>query len=1021
MTVSGESDRLAVGGTVEAPGGAGQGGEIAQRVHLTIVFSDVSNSTGITAALEPEVYADLLQRMRDACERVTARHGGIIVRVDGDGVLSVYGHPTPHEDAARRAIEAAIDLHAALTPSDRELSDDHKLELHTGIHAGVALVRSGDLVRGRFEMLGDATNVAARLCDAARAGEIVVSQAALGGDVGYFSMSPREILHLKGRAQPISYHRVTGRVNGAALPQARRVRAKVNFVGRRDELLRLEKWRARTRRGAPRIVSIIGPAGMGKTRLANEFLERSERSRTIVHQAYCEAYLGAAPLQPIAQLAASLAGADASWMRRDSHGATASVIDALAAAASIQPDVALPHPTAIADALAELLASGGDARDVIVFIDDWQWADDASRQVIELLVAQSAIDLTVLLASRERDAGFAPAVGCETIHLAPLAVDDAIAAIEHLLPTPEPFLVTRVFDKAGGNPLFIEELCHALASGDDPLAPTDRTAWLDLLVQARCARLNDGQARLVRAASVLGNVFPHWLFSAVTGIAVGSPRITELAQEDFLFTGDVPGTLRFKHGLTRDAIYRTVALDERRRLHRAIVEALRERARDGQDEAALETLAYHQAAAGNFRDAAILSEHAGERALAAGALDRAQAQFRAAIEALHALTPSATRDRDMDRVVRRFGQASVVDPSREQLTVLERASERATRAGNVEGLAWCEYWLGFVLYGLGEPRLAIQRLRKAEAAADQLGDVKLRANIRATLGQAYAAACDYLPALSLLDEAIEIKRRHQTPDRPSIVLSYTLSCRALVFADQGRFEAAYADFDAAIDVLAGIEHEMTASVLTLRCAALLWQGRHDEAHALGVRSQAIAEQARARYIFVNCNSLINYPRWWLTRDPAALVPIVDATRWLENTSRQQFNSLNFGWLAQAMVELGRLDDARRYAARALLRARKGDSLGLAMAMRAMAMAAARGHGRRDPSHYLARANDVARHRGSAHELAQNLRCAGDIANLYKASDEAKRLHDEADAAFAALNMASFAVVPTHITDCRGSR
>lgn len=988
----------------------------AQRLHLTIIFSDLSNSTGIAASMEPELYADILQQLRDACEEIMAHHGGTIVRIDGDGVAIVFGHPVPYEDAGRRAIEAAIDLHAAMARDEFIAADDAPIQLHTGIHAGIALVRPGDLVRGRFEMLGDATNVAARLCDAAEPGEIVVSESTLGADIAFFKVSPRESLRLKGRAQPISVHRVAGRESVATRFHARPGKPATHFVGRRGELAQLEQWLAQAVGQQPLIASIVGPPGLGKTRLAGEFLARAEQDGVIVHRSYCEAYLGARPLQPIAQLARSIIAR----AKADAHADPArGVLQALAAAGSMRPDQPLPEPDAIAKALSRLLADTHRERPVIFYIDDWQWADDASRAIVELLAARQKQGVMFLFASRELDAGLTATVRFEAIELSPLIADEATIAIERLLPTPEPFLVQRVLVKAGGNPLFIEELCHALTIGDDPLAATDRTAWLDMLIQARWARLGDEQAHLVRTASVIGNVFPEWLFTAVTGIAMGSTELHDLAAEDFIFAGDVPGTLRFKHGLTRDAIYRTVALGERRAMHDRVVAALIEHAGHVDDSVSIETLAYHQAACGHHEEAAALSEKAGDRALAAAALDRAQAQYRAVIEALVAMPATPERARRIDHVVRRFGQACVVDPSREQLPVLEEASKRARRAEDLEGLGWSEYWLGFVLYGLGEPRLAIRRLRIAEDAAERTGNVKLRANVRATLGQAFAAACEYDAALVLLDEAIEIKRRHRPPGRPSIVLSYSLACRALIFADQGRFDQAHADFDAASEALAGVEHEMTASVETLRCAACLWQGRYDEARNLAEYSRGVAERARARYIFVNCNSLIGYPRWRLTHDPTAITAIVEATRWLENTGRQQFSSLNFGWLTEAMVELDRYEEARRYAARALLRARKGDALGAAMAMRGLTIAAARGQGRRGPAYYLERAQMFATRRGSAHEHAQNLSCAATVAAIGGDGGEACRLRDEADAAFAAMGMTSFAadivvMAPTEI-------
>ena len=144
------------------------GAFIQQRRHIAILFSDLSKSTRISKVMEPELYADLLQQLRDIYEQLIPRHGGEIVRIDGDGVLCIFGYPVPHEDSGRRAAEAAIDLHRAVGSLDlAPAAPGYPVQLHSGIHAGVVLVRGGDIVRGKFEILGDATNIAAHLCETA--------------------------------------------------------------------------------------------------------------------------------------------------------------------------------------------------------------------------------------------------------------------------------------------------------------------------------------------------------------------------------------------------------------------------------------------------------------------------------------------------------------------------------------------------------------------------------------------------------------------------------------------------------------------------------------------------------------------------------------------------------------------------------------------------------------------------------------------------------------------------------------
>ena len=274
---------------------------------------------------------------------------------------------------------------------------------------------------------------------------------------------------------------------------------------------------------------------------------------------------------------------------------------------------------------------------------------------------------------------------------------------------------------------------------------------------------------------------------------------------------------------------------------------------------------------------------------------------------------------------------------------------------------------------MGEARASLQHFEAALKAAEEISELRLMATIPANLGQAHATACHYQSALGLLDQAIAEMREH--PLRPSArpTFAYTQSCRGFVHADQGRFDEAYADFDAAMATLDGDDHEMTASVLTMRSAALLWEGRFDDALHYAEEGLSVAERVKARYLFAMARSLAAYARWRMHGDAAEIGTIESATEWLEASASQQFISLNHGWLAETLVAQGRIEAARRHAALAVQRARKGDRLGEAMAWRAMAEAARATHQPKRAARYLACAERAAAARQSPHEAAKNRR------------------------------------------------
>ncbi len=902
-----------------------------QRAFVTVLFCDVCGSSAHAERQEAEEYAEWLGQFRRLARAIVAAHGGLIARLQGDGMLALFGALDPHEDDGRRATDAALALHAAVARlrDDGAGQDGDTLRLHSGIHAGLVLLLEGDIELGRFDVVGEVPNTAARLCAMAAPGEILVSAETLGPHAPMFQAAARKTVPVRGRSAGIDVLHVAGRTPLDRRFDAAARRGAVPFVGRDAALADLDEAVQALRSGQPRSIVVLGEPGIGKTRLLREFVAGVGDvggDGLCVLQGSCESYLSAQPLQPLLE-ALQLA---------DSAGSAAAA------------DGDTPRRALNAPAVVQAVRDRAAGRPLLLVLDDWQWADDASRQALDGI----ARELTALIvigarAGAELDGALAEA---QRLTLPPLATTEADRVVQAWLPGVEPFLLQDILERSGGNPLFLEELCHAAASDENfsALSKVHGIAWLNALVASRVKRLPAPSMRALQAAAVAGQRFPGWVLDALLGPAQARSEAAELAALGFLVgADDDDGNLHFKHALTREAVYSTVALDERRRLHAAVAHSL-ERASDasGGNEW-VEALAHHWVAAADWRNALPCAEAAGDKALAAAALDRARGHYMAALQALDKL---GLHEREAKlrwcAIAQRLGQTCVFDPlnTAHDLGLFERASQLAREAGDENALARAEYWLAYVNYGKGRPRRAVRHSEVALNHAERSGDPRLVAQVTATLGQSLASAGQYERALALLRDAVSSKQRQSRPGSGAAIGSaYSFARMAYSLGDLGRFDEAEACFAQSLALLGDRLHPVWASVHELICAVHLWQGRWAEAADAGARGADFALRCASHYLMAMGRALSACGTWADSSDAAALQSLRDATAWIEARGAAVSTSLNHGWLVEAAVRQGDAVAARRHAGRLLQRARLHDRQGLTMGLRALArLAAAQG-------------------------------------------------------------------------------
>ena len=944
------------------------------RSHVTIVFCDVCNSSGLALELEPEDYSDLLSSLRARAENIASKFGGEIIRIDGDGFIFLFGYPKAHSNASERAIEATLSLHAAANriSQDASLQND-QLQLHSGIHSGVTLIRAGDVTVGRYEILGNPTNVTARLCELADAGEILVTEAALGKNREKYVCSDRQAIKLRGQKDKISVRKVLKRRKTEETATSFSA-----FKGRERELnWVLEFLGNPSPANGPAF--IIGEAGIGKSRLIREVLVEARSQKPLTFMASCEALLDGQPLVPIRKLLLQLlAVSDAlnlgSRPKSDTqHASPPTVLRQLLSENAGQ--ISKHELSDLANAIIDLIAHRAPEEGVNLIIDDWHWVDELTETTIDLLIRRKQdLNLNIAISSR-RDP--APLFGGDQKHVLRLAALDEASVqdlISDLVDLPDPNMAAKIASLAEGNPLYVSEFCHAANEGGHALEAAEDTSWLHALTNARFQNLPKDQAKIVQAAAVIGFDVSYDLLQEVSGVRLDRDILNQLQSADFLFASEDSGGLKFKHGLTRNAVYSLIGLRERRALHRKVIEIQErllppERRDDGFNQ-----LAYHYSGANlpaKALDNAIL---AGDKALNSAALDRAQQLYAFALEEYKKIKHPSV---GIDQILFKYGLASIVDPGKDQTVIIGDIQTWSDHNDQPVAAAWAQYWRAFIYYGIGRSKDALREFLAARDSAHRVGDQKLVSRITGTLGQVYGAIADYKLAIPALEHSIDIQLNQYRKSNNPTAVAYSAASLGFVLADQGHFERANLRFEQAIELVAGKQHQTELSVRAYHGAALMWQGDLERAVENWHWIIEHSSRMRSRYHMAKSRALLGITEFLLnpSADKLEIVrKIADST----HLASQQRMSLVHGYLTESFAKLEDWDRAKHYAVKSLHRSRLGDYLGDAQAYRTLARLAKEGQVRKSADHYAQLAKDAAEARGSAREKRLNAHAFGEL-------------------------------------------
>jgi len=602
----------------------------AERRRATVVYSIVSGCSAILEQLDPGESDRIMGLLKQSVTATVERHGGVVDRCSGEELVALFGIPTSYEDDYLRAVRAGLELNSQLRALSSELETKlgQPLRAYTGISSGFVVTRLQE--DGRWTASGDALQVASRLAAHADVAQVLVSPETQSLIAPFFRLEPLGPIALNPKGEPVTVFRVEGETGVHTRLEASELSGLTRHVGRERELGLLRSSLESALEGAGQLIVVVGDAGVGKSRLVLEFRRTLEQQSINFMQSRCHAYGARIPYLPFIDLLRDLVVPRREHSAEDVRDAVVSNIKA------IDPNLESYVPLylhllsiensedvlsrdlkgddlrlAIREALAAIFALQANRGPAVLLLEDWHWADEASKEALKRLAGLIALHqvMIVVTCRPEQSLDWTGVDNHTLIHLAPLTESGSIRIVESIIGTdrlPEG-LGTLLYRRTGGNPFFIEEVCRALidsgrvrlsddhASLDGSLDDLDLPDTIQAVIRTRLDRLDSESQTILRYASVLGREFNLRVLERLSLQTTLLSRGLELLQKQGLIqqVRVVPDQLyRFKHVLTQEVAYDSLVAHRRKTLHKAAGEAIEELFAERLEEQ-LELLTYH--------------------------------------------------------------------------------------------------------------------------------------------------------------------------------------------------------------------------------------------------------------------------------------------------------------------------------------------------------------------------------------------------------------------------------------------
>jgi len=950
-----------------------------ERKQVTVLFADIRGSTSLIEKLDPEEvrghFDPVLHIMMDAVHR----YEGTVNQVLGDGIMALFGAPLAHEDHAVRACYAALAMQEGMRRYTEKLaSTQGALKIGVGINSGEVVVRSitNDL-NIDYSALGQTTHLAARMEDLAPAGSIWLTAETLREVEGFVEVKPLGALQVKGFSDGINVFELTGATAAKNRLQAAAARGLSTFVGRQTELETFQKFTERTSIQGGGILALVGAAGMGKSRLVNEFVLHHLPADWRVLEAFSVSYGEASPFLPVVELLKNYFSISA---QDDASSAQSKVLDQIVRLDETLSDTIPPILTlldAIPDATKQSSAGASSVieerpevvealakfknmepqekrkqtfqalqrvfrresfkQPLLMIFEDLHWIDGETQTFLDTLVED--LPQTRILLLVDYRPGYSHQWASKDyysqLRVDPLPSSGANQLLDSLLGNHEELesLKELLIKRTEGNPFFLEEIVRSLTETRILLGPrgahrlgtavdsiripsTVRTVLAD-----RVDRLPSAEKQLLQTAAAIGVVVPQRLLNVVSGLPESqlAEYLSGLQSSEFLYESNLFPELKytFTHALTNEVVYNALLHERRTALHADIVSALETIASENLTDH-IESLAHHAYQGELWEKAIGYLQRAGAKAMSRSAFLEASSDYERALAAAGHLPDSRAKlGRQIDLHLDARNMLFLLGDLPRVGEHLQKAEALAESLGDEQRMARVLNFLNSY-YGLaGDPERAIEIGERALGLGAVQAELASSTVTYYYLGAAYNKTGQYGRAIEALLHGIKNVNGDMRHEKFGTAAVLSVICRSHLvqsLALTGRFREGIVWAEEGVRIAEEVDHAV--SLLHINCSLgvlFLIRGEFDKAVIVLERAMEICQRKQIP-VYVPLVA----PRLGCAYVHSGRVS--DGLPFLEQgvdnsaaAGRVGFLSLHTAWLAEGYLLSGRIEEAQRLA------------------------------------------------------------------------------------------------------------